>query len=208
MFSNGMKNFELRLGKLGLIIFVLGISVLVFLSFQFGVIVGKNIDSYPDKVAWGLPAFIKQKIVRKTDTESAKKEITPEAVGSAPADVNLTFYDTLAGKKQKVDLSQTRQPDDKGGKAPVQEPAAPEKTTLKSAHFVQVVSLKDEKKADALRKRLGEMGYQCEVDITETTSGKFYRVKLTGFESRDEAVKAANAVEKKTSLKCIVLGSK
>jgi len=51
MKSGNIKNFELKIGKSGLIIIVVGMAVLLCTAFLFGIDVGKNIDTYPDKIA-------------------------------------------------------------------------------------------------------------------------------------------------------------
>jgi len=47
MAAKNTHRFELRMGKLGLALFILGMSALLFAVFLFGVNVGKNIDTYP-----------------------------------------------------------------------------------------------------------------------------------------------------------------
>ncbi len=59
-----MKEFEFRLGKLGLVLFVIGISFLLFLSFVTGVMVGVNMEGNPDQISQGIPGILKQKVAR------------------------------------------------------------------------------------------------------------------------------------------------
>ena len=51
MATGNIKNFELKVGKAGLIIIIVGMAVLLCMAFLFGVDVGKNIDTYPEKIA-------------------------------------------------------------------------------------------------------------------------------------------------------------
>ena len=46
MATKNVHVFELKLGKRALILFILGMSCLLFVVFLFGVTVGKNIDVY------------------------------------------------------------------------------------------------------------------------------------------------------------------
>ena len=221
------KSFEFRLGRLGLTIFLVGVSCLVFAAFQCGVMVGKDMDAYPEKAVDGLPGFIKQKIIVKNTPPvvSAKKEEPPD-VSTEKADVDLTFYDTLGGKNPKAvvppaqlnsESQSAREPiketvnkksvgpvtekaPDKEQTAVVKEKAAPKETFI-----VQVVSLKDEKKAQEIAKRLKDLGYHPEMDVTSSGNKKLCRVKLCGYESRNEATKIASTIEKKIRLKCLVL---
>ncbi len=204
--SKGTDQFELRLGKLGLAAFVIGISCLIFAAFQFGIMIGKDMDAYPEKAAEGLPAFIKQKIIKtpiEKNSATAQTEKKTETVGDNKAEMDLTFYDTLAGKKQKLDLAPPKAPEEK---AAPREETTKEPPPAKDKFFVQVVSLKDQSKAEDVRKKLAGMGYTPELDLTEVGGGKFYRVKLIGFENREEAGKAAADIERKLRLKCMVKG--
>jgi len=58
MTSKNTKAFEFRLGKTALVLFVMGMSCLVFIAFVGGVLVGKHIDAYPEKIAREVPAKI------------------------------------------------------------------------------------------------------------------------------------------------------
>jgi len=51
MGPGNIKKFELKLGKTSLFIVVGGMTVLLCLSFVLGVEVGKNIDTYPEKIS-------------------------------------------------------------------------------------------------------------------------------------------------------------
>jgi len=224
MISKGTDQFELRLGKLGLAIFIIGISCLMFTAFQFGIMVGKDMDAYPEKAVEGLPAYIKQKIIKNPETVTAvQKEAKTGTPQNEKAEMDLTFYDTLAGKKPKIGLTPQKALEEKVAtqeepakekqpvqKAPEEKVVVQQKEQVKEKQpvngkiFVQVVSLKDQKKAEDIRKSLTDMGYRSELDITEVNGGKFYRVKLIGFEDREGAVKAATAVEKRYQFKCIV----
>ena len=224
MISKGTDQFEFRLGKLGLAIFIIGVSCLLFGAFQFGIMVGKDMDAYPEKAVEGLPAYIKQKIIKNPEAVTAvQKEAKTGTPQNEKAEMDLTFYDTLAGKKPKIGLAPQKGPEEKVvtpdepakeklpvQKAPEAKVAVQQKEPVKEKQpvngkiFVQVVSLKDQKKAEEIRKSLIDMGYHSELDFTEINGGKIYRVKLTGFEDRESAAKAAAAVEKKYQFKCMV----
>lgn len=57
MTSKNVRAFELKLGKRALILFIAGMFCLLFITFLFGVTVGKNIDTYPEKFSRGLPGM-------------------------------------------------------------------------------------------------------------------------------------------------------
>lgn len=54
MVSRNQKNFEFKLGKQGLLLFVSGMALLLFAVFIIGVAVGTHLDVYPEKIAGGI----------------------------------------------------------------------------------------------------------------------------------------------------------
>jgi hypothetical protein len=99
-----MKEFEFRLGKMGLVLFVLGISFLIFLAFATGVMVGVNMEGNPDQAEQGITGILKQKVGRSTPAEGseAEKGAGEEAKNAGSADkgdFKLTFFDTLTKGK-------------------------------------------------------------------------------------------------------------
>ncbi|MEI7637600.1 MAG: SPOR domain-containing protein [Syntrophus sp. (in: bacteria)] len=94
MAIKNIRSFEFKLGKLGLILLIAGMGVLVFGAFVLGVNVGKDIDTYPDKIVRGIPRLITEGIGRvfpkgKSDGDSKAQD---------KAALDLTFYDTLTKK--------------------------------------------------------------------------------------------------------------
>jgi cell division protein FtsN len=88
------KDFELRLGKLGLTVFVLGMSLALLGVFAFGVKVGKDIDSYPAKIVGIIPG-LQGKVLSRPENPDKKTE----GAGEKGGNFKLGFYDSLAGKK-------------------------------------------------------------------------------------------------------------
>jgi len=107
MASGNEKNFELKLGKTGLLIVIAGMTALLCAAFLFGVDVGENIDVYPDKIAslpqralalvW-RPAKVKmaQNSLQNRTQQNQKAAIDPAGSGE---NIDLTFYNTLTSKK-------------------------------------------------------------------------------------------------------------
>jgi cell division septation protein DedD len=87
------KDFELRLGKLGLTIFILGMSLALLVVFAFGVKVGKDIDSYPARIVGIIPGF-HGKVLSRPEGQEQKTEAAGEK-----GNFKLGFYDSLSGKK-------------------------------------------------------------------------------------------------------------
>jgi cell division protein FtsN len=199
--SQKSGDFEFKLGKFGLMVFTFGISLLLLFSFIFGVIVGKHIESYPEKIAIGIPKAIKEKITKKVDE-------TMELKGDEKEEFELTFYDTLPKKSEEEGLKEEPEkiPTPKvPSKAPVAKKAVPTESYL-----IQVASFKDEGRMERLKKRLSTMGYTPRVDkISLSSSGNWFRVKLEGFATFDEAATAATSIEKNIGgMKCLVTKGK
>ncbi|HON57947.1 MAG TPA: SPOR domain-containing protein [Smithella sp.] len=248
-----IKNFEIKIGKTGVVIMALGMSALLFVAFLFGVDVGKNIDTYPEKIA-AIPQQVMdvlwrpQKIHIDVDDSHANQKVQ-----SKEGDIDLTFYNALTNKKGdpktesmqdeanvvgnlKRDESVVLDFNDPGKssesasegskKNPVepvraeekQESKTPSKTTEKEEpqlsvnhdHFViQAASLKEKKKAEDLNKKVSSLGYKSSVVKAELEGkGTVYRIMVSGFASKHQAVTASEKISKKIGTKCIVRNTK
>lgn len=99
------KDFELKLGKLGLTVFVLGMSLALLGVFAFGVKVGKDIDSYPARIVGIIPG-LQGKVLAKPEAPDKKTE----GAGEKGGNFKLGFYDSLAGKKADSPVDDNVQP--------------------------------------------------------------------------------------------------
>lgn len=101
MKSGNIKNFELKIGKAGLIIIVVGMAVLLCTAFLFGVDVGKNIDTYPDKIA-ALPqkalALVWQPAKIRA-AQSAPDNKSGQHQSATEEKFNLTYHKDLTSKE-------------------------------------------------------------------------------------------------------------
>jgi cell division protein FtsN len=104
MAPGNIKKMDLKLGRTGIIIVVVGMAALLCSAFLLGVVVGKNIDTYPEKIA-SIPHKALALIWRP-----AKTKATPDIVDNKPGEgqpkagesLDLTFYNTLTSKKGEV----------------------------------------------------------------------------------------------------------
>jgi cell division protein FtsN len=102
MATGNIKNFELKIGKTGLIIMVAGMAAFLCGAFLIGVDVGKNIDTYPEKIA-ALPQRALALVWRPARV-SVAQSATDNKGGQHPSaaeggNIDLTFYDALTTKK-------------------------------------------------------------------------------------------------------------
>lgn len=206
-----MKEFEFRLGKLGLVLFVVGISFLLFLAFAMGVVVGVNMESNPEQAARGIPEILRQKVERSAEGEAVKAagEEGRKAESAEKDKFPLTFFDTLT-KGKGAAPSEPAQPKAKKEESRREE-AAPEKAVAPPASagrfVIQVASLQDRKKAEDLRARLEGMGHNPYIDSAELSDrGRWYRVKLRGFETREDAQKVVDGLQGKVKgIQCMII---
>jgi cell division septation protein DedD len=104
MTAKNRRVFELRLGKVGLIVFISGMSVMLFSMFLLGIIVGKHMEAYPERYSSGITDLIRDGLVSAVSKQekvavSAADQEKKDAPAGGGADFGLTFYNTLGGKK-------------------------------------------------------------------------------------------------------------
>jgi len=172
-------------------------------------------DAHPEKLSRGIPSIIMESLgwtpkQPKIDvaTDETAKEVAP------PADeekVDLTFYDTLAKKNMDdktsapvASESVPPQTEVRSHKTGSEKP--PETSHVKEKYQIQVASLKEKDKADDLCKKLIRAGYSPRiVSMDLQKRGKWFRVILDGFESKEQAQKSVNTVSKKISgVNCVI----
>jgi cell division protein FtsN len=247
MAAKNTHRFELRMGKLGLALFILGMSALLFAVFLFGVNVGKNIDTYPDKIARFIPDKLRSRMGWPSGSMEpmvSPKEEKKQETAESDKDVDLTFYDTLS--KKKVDArglivetpkekktvaeglrepsrpvasaANLKMPAEKAAAANQQKPAAlppapppaavqkKEAPVAKDKFLIQVVSYQKKSKADDLIGKLKSLGYTSRIEVMELPDkGKWFRVVMGGFQSKQDAQKAVDKVSKSIAgVHCVI----
>jgi cell division protein FtsN len=237
MATGNKKKIELTIGKTGLIIVVTGMTALLCAAFLFGIDVGKNIDTYPEKIA-GVPQRVLALVWRPARIRMAQS-VADEKILQDPSslndeNINLTFHNTLTSKKA-LPKEESLSPKETPVAQPVKEetpksnsvqnsqkeqpitkiennvkPAPPrEEQGLKHSgenkFIVQVASLKEKNKAEAIRKDISMLGYKTEI-VKADVKGKgiVFRIIATGFQSRLHAEDAVNIISVKTGKKCII----
>ena len=175
-------DFEFKFGKFGLALFTVSLSLLMLVSFMFGVMVGKNIESYPEKIARGIPQKIKNTIIPGAQATPESKEPEESRNEKGKDEFKLTFYDTLKGEIQRGEFE-------------------------KEVYTIQVASFKDFDKTKALADRLKKLNFSPEIDkVVLASNGTWFRVKVDGFPSYDAAKQKAKFLESRIrGLKCIII---
>jgi cell division septation protein DedD len=98
------RAFELRLGKAGLIVFIGGMSLLLFSVFLLGIVIGKHMETYPERYSSGITDLIRDRLFaalskQGKDPPPAAEQGRKTEPAEGGADFGLTFYDTLGGNK-------------------------------------------------------------------------------------------------------------
>jgi len=103
MAAKNRRMFELRLGKLGLILFIGGMSLLLFSMFFLGILVGKHMETYPESFSPGVAELIRDRLFASAPQTDEAAPSTEAGKRDAPVggekSFGLTFYETLDGKK-------------------------------------------------------------------------------------------------------------
>jgi cell division protein FtsN len=220
MASRNQKNFEFRLGKQGLLLFVAGMSLLLFTVFIIGVMVGAHIDAYPEKIAQSIPAIIRRQLSHPAVTTGKAATVREEAKIPPASEENVVAAplpepfvpreDLPAGSTGAEEKKASRTvPADPGSAVKTPPPPAAPGTPLPEAagkYSVQVVSFKSPKVAEQFRKKITPLGFKSRVVMVELPNkGKWFRVIVDGFASHDEAQQAAVMLAKNIKgVNCIV----
>jgi len=197
MTSKNTKTFEFRLGRTALILFVMGMSCLVFVAFVGGVLVGKHIDTYPEKIARGIPAKIVRGEGKPSAAAPAQSPLPASAVPAAkvpprPASATPVAEAPAAAEtrpQQAAESGREGRPSASGPGAAAEKAVSPEKKNavkepaktvpgqaptaatapadVKGKYLLQVASYKEKEKAEQVAGKLGAMGYAPRVVATD-----------------------------------------
>jgi cell division protein FtsN len=107
MASGNIKKFELKLGRIGLIIVIGGMAVLLCLSFILGVGVGKNIDTYPEKIS-SVPQQVLALFWRPAKVASNQKIMASKESQPDKGNMDLTFHNALTSQKAPLPAAEKR----------------------------------------------------------------------------------------------------
>lgn len=111
MATGNEKKFELKIGKTGIFVVVMGMTAFLCASFLFGVNVGQNMETYPETIA-SLPqralalVWRPAKIKLTREGASSGPIVNSPSSGTQPVEgaqpeenIGLTYHQTLTSKK-------------------------------------------------------------------------------------------------------------
>jgi cell division protein FtsN len=202
MTSKNVRVFELKLGKRALILFIAGMSCLLFVVFLFGVTVGKNMDTYPEKYSRGFRGTMMEKLGL-----SSNRAETAVSLGETATETAKAGGEEIVPEEKKEPVAAAAASEEKQPSVPPATRTEIKPPLEQEKYQIQVGSFKEKEKADQLCKKLTGLGLSPRVaEMQVPKKGKWMRVTLEGFESRDEAQKTADRVAGKIKgLKCVVL---
>jgi hypothetical protein len=202
MTSKNVRVFELKLGKRALILFIVGMSCLLFVVFLFGVTVGKNIDTYPEKFSHGFRGMMMEKLGL-----SSNRAETAVSVGETATETAKAGGEEIVPEEKKAPIAAAAASDEKQPSVPAATQTAIKPPLEQEKYQIQVGSFKEKEKADQLCKKLTGLGFSPRVaEMQVPKKGKWMRITLEGFENREDAQKAAERVAGKIKgLNCVVL---
>jgi cell division septation protein DedD len=202
MTSKNIRVFELKLGKRALILFIVGMSCLLFVVFLFGVTVGKNIDTYPEKFSHGFRGMMMEKLGL-----SSNRAETAVSVGETATETAKAGGEEIVPEEKKTPVAAPAASDEKQPSLPAAAQTEIKPPAEQEKYQIRVGSFKEKGKADQLCKKLTALGFSPRVaEMQVPKKGKWMRITLEGFESREDAQKAADGVERKIKgLSCVVL---
>jgi cell division septation protein DedD len=211
MTSKNIRTFEIKMGKRALVLFIMGMSCLLFIVFLFGVTVGKNIDTYPEKYSRGIPGKIMERLgllSNRTETAEVVGELSKESAKAGGQETGSEEKTVPAGTDEKQPAAQATvsTQEQKPPVIPVAEQAKIMPPPMKEKYQIQVVSFKEKDKADQVCKKLTDLGFSPKIAVTELPEkGKWFRVTLEGFESKEQAQKAVDSMTRKIKgLNCVI----
>jgi cell division septation protein DedD len=171
------KDFrEIQVSSTLLVVIFLGVLALGVFIFLLGVSVGKkqaSVATPTQIVTQQIPEPVKEPSVKPTASESASGNVTsapPDTAASRPAPASAPAPAKAPPKETAVD------------KAPVTKAPA-----VSGLYYVQVAAFTDKTQAQAVADKYKKQGYTTSLSPRATSTKTWYRVRLGGFKSRDQA---------------------
>lgn len=228
MAAKNVKSFELKLRKTGVIALVAGMALLSCGAFIIGVEMGKNLDAYPEKIS-SLPKKLFAIVSKPAKIEPLQNAVgdeqdiseVKEAREIESADAIKSIIDKDDRKQQKPaekndELKGNERPaspklDNKNetqgalSAAAKTNGAAPVSGKKEEKYIIHAASYQQKEKAYLLNKKIAGMGYDPKIiPVQIKNKGTWYRVVISGFESKEKANLAAQKIANMTGADCLV----
>jgi len=223
MASDNARHFELKLRKLGLFMLICSMAGLLFAVFLLGVVVGNNLDTYPEVISRQMPVKVLQwlglsevekipppsvvikteKAVPKEDADTPgliSRDVVPPPPPSIEMDTAKNDPPMPEQPKVKTPVPPSQVIDKAVNKEKVVAPSLPkekDKASASQMYVVQITSCKSKKSAEDTVKQLGKIGFHAKIVTAEIKNkGTWYRVLLSDIEGKDKAKAAAEKIDR------------
>jgi cell division protein FtsN len=146
-----------------------------------------------------LPAAAK----KQDNVMATEQKVKPQKLPvPAPLSLQEGVVTTKKEASEKKVTVREKSPAEK--KSKIKEVSAPGHPAV-SLFFVHVASLKDKAKATEIHKAVATLGYPSKnVKVDIKGKGTWYRIIVTGFETKAQAQTAADRISKKVKTNCII----
>ncbi|MEI7590338.1 MAG: SPOR domain-containing protein [Deltaproteobacteria bacterium] len=203
------KKFEIKFGKAGVTVLIIGTSLLVCVAFIGGIIVSTDIDNMPSFIARDIPARIVNYIMpnKTTPTEIVIANLT-NTNATIGNDSNTTLNNVaIQNDNTKNSLTQATNINNSssGNKTKSRE------EIVAGKFVVQLGVFKERRNADKLFKRLTKAKYNIRLALVnnEKEQTNYEVVFADGFKSEKEARRYAKTVSRKfKNIQTAVISSK
>jgi cell division septation protein DedD len=195
------KDFrEIQVSSTLLVVIFLGVLALGVFIFLLGVSVGKkqaSVATPTQIVTQQIPEPVKEPSVKPTASETAAGDVAASPQAAAP----LTPAKPQPKEAAADDRTPVTKPPAETKKPPAAAPAG------SGLYYVQVAAFADKTQAQAFADKYKKQGYTTTLSPRATSTKTWYRVRLGGYKSRDQAVdllaKLNAAAGKKTDYQII-----
>jgi len=206
--SKNTRSFELKMGKSGLVLFLLGMGLFLFISFLLGVVVGRHLDTYPEKIA-SLPGRLVEGLgfLRKPPAATGRLEveITPEPILPA-ASGEKTGDEGQARRQETVIPEELPKEGEEGAEKSIAQDSKVKESSLNgnarppgppAKYLIQLVSFRDRGKAEEVCEKIIKLGFEPQIELlNHPTSGLWHRVIIKGYVTRREAEEAIDMLSR------------
>jgi cell division protein FtsN len=200
MATKNRRALELKLGKLGIILFVSGMSLLLFGMFLLGIVVGKHLEAYPERYSGGFAELVRERLSWLTPQKekSPQPDVAANSDNSTPEETfDLTFYKTLGDKKDKSNYAGGKGTNDNRANNKTVVPEAKDKAEL---HLHQNDSSTGGESAGLVSEQ-AEAGYSVSMtpegstDVGMVEKKGFFEVQAAAYRDVSKAEKIINKLK-------------
>jgi cell division protein FtsN len=201
MGSDNIKKFELKLGGTGLVIVIVGMTILLCSAFILGVGFGRNIDTYPEKIS-SMPQQILAMFWRPAKVDSQQKIAESSEGVPEKGSMDLAFHNALVDQKtpsMQQAPAVTKKPDNEdvvvdqsvGAQAPSEvEPVKEVVSETKAA----ISEKSDEEKKSGVRETPPSSKEAKETPAASSKGTSLVLIHVVSMKDRDKANQIAKTV--------------